>query len=406
MKKTVIMLALLTFVFCGGGEKNVSPAAEEQQSEQKQEGHEHQELQLSPEKQKEWGIVVGTATKDRIVSKISLPGVLTLNQNKTAHISSFVQGKVVSLATDLGNQVSKKQALLTINSPEFAKAQAGFLEARAKLNLSRKELERAKMLFKENAIEEKEYLRREAEHEKLATEFGASESILHSYGLDHTQIEELIKKCASLWDEADLCELANPNLPILSPTAGTVIFRDVIVGEHVDPQKILLTVSNLNILWALLDAYEKDLPFIKRKSTVTIQSPLYPEKEFKGKISYISDTIDEKLRTIKIRVEVENPERLLKPNMYIQGIVEDKTVEREVLAIPEEAIQNLDGEKIVFILEEENVFAVHHVELGERIGNKRIIAKGLEEGEQIVIKGAFSLKSELTKASFGHKHVH
>jgi len=404
MKKTIILLALLTFAFCGSGEKKVSPTAGEQQQEQ--EGHEHPELQLSPERQKEWGIEVGTATKETIASKITLPGVLALNQNKTAHISSFVEGKVVSLAADLGNRVSHRQVLLTINSPEFAKAQADFLEARAKLNLSRKEVERAKMLFKENAIEEKEYLRREAEHEKLATEFGASESILHSYGIDQNQLEELIKKCDSLWNEADLCELANPNLPILSPVTGTVIFRDVIVGEHVDPQKILFTVSNLNTLWALLDAYEKDLPFINKKSSVTIKSLLYPEKKFKGRISYISDTIDKKLRTIKIRVEVENSERLLKPNMYIQGIVENKSFEKEILAIPEKAIQNLDGEKIVFIFEGENVFTVHHVELGEKIGNKRIIVKGLEEGEKIVIKGAFNLKAELTKASFGHKHVH
>lgn len=406
MKKTIILLGLLIFAFCGGGEKKVVPAAEEKQPGQEQEGQEHRELQLSPEKQKEWGVVVGMATKETVASKITLPGVLALNQNRTAHISSFVAGKVVSLSADLGNRVSRRQVLLTINSPEFAKTQAEFLEARAKLNLSRKEVERARMLFKENAIEEKEYLRREAEHEKLATDFGASESILHSYGIDHEQIEELIKKCDSLWNVADLCELANPNLPILSPVTGTVIFRDVIVGEHVDPQKTLFTVSNLNILWAFLDAYEKDLPFINKESAVTIQSPLYPEREFKGKISYISDTIDEKLRTIKIRVEVENKERFLKPNMYIQGIVENKSLEKEILAVPEEAIQNLDGEKIVFILEEENVFAVHHVEVGEKIDNKRIIAKGLEEGEKIVIKGAFNLKAELTKKSFGQKHVH
>ncbi|MEE9390280.1 MAG: hypothetical protein V3U91_03465, partial [Candidatus Aminicenantaceae bacterium] len=119
-----------------------------------------------------------------------------------------------------------------------------------------------------------------------------------------------------------------------------------------------------------------------------------------------SDIIDEKLRTAKIRVEVQNHERLLKPNMYIQGIVENKAAEKKVLAIPEEAIQNLEGEKIVFILEEADIFAVCHVELGERIGNKRLITKGLEGGEKIVIKGAFTLKAELIKASFGLSHVH
>jgi cobalt-zinc-cadmium efflux system membrane fusion protein len=213
-----------------------------------------------------------------------------------------------------------------------------------------------------------------------------------------------------LVEKGELCELADPNLCILSPVEGTVIFRDVIVGEHVEPQKILFTVSNLNTLWAHLDAYEKDLPYISKKSEVAIKSALYPEKEFTGKIAYISDLVDEKLRTIKIRVEVKNDEGLLKPNMYIQGNVENRQTEKKMLAIPEEAIQNINGEKIVFVLEEEleeeDVFAVIHVELGERIGNKRIIAKGLEEGEKIVIKGAFYLRAELNKQSFGSAHVH
>jgi len=406
MKRYIILFSLFIFVFCGSGEKKISSPSHEHELEQEHQGPEHQELHLSPKKQKDWGIEVGTATKQNVASKITLPGVLTINQNKTAHISSFVKGKVVSLSTDLGDRVNKGKVLVTINSPEFVEAQAAFLQARAKLNLSRKEVERAKMLLQEKAIEQKEYLRREAEHEKLATEYGAAESILHSYGVDHKQIDDRIKKCDFLEKEGKLCELTDPNLCILSPIKGTIIFRDVIVGEHVDPQKILFTVSNLNTLWALLDAYEKDLPLLNKKSKVAIKFPLYPEKEFAGKIAYISDLIDEKLRTIKIRVEVRNDEKLLKPNMYIQGIVENIQVEKKILAIPEEAIQNLEGEKIVFVLEEEDVFAVCHVQLGEKIGDKRIITKGLEEGEKIVIKGAFNLKAELTKASFGSAHVH
>jgi len=422
MKKYIILLSLFIFIFCGSKEKKTSShsnqheaqapevsqqeAHEHEQEVRLHEGGEHPELHLSAKKQKEWGIIVGAATKQNIASRITIPGVLALNQNKTAHISSFVKGKVVSLSSDLGDRVNKKQILVTINSPDFAKAQANFLQARAKLNLSRQEVERAKMLLQEKAIEQKEYLRREAEHAELSTEYGAAESILHSYGIEHEQIQGLIKKCDSLVEKGELCELADPNLCVRSPVEGTIIFRDVIVGEHVEPQKILFTVSELDTLWALLDAYEKDLPYISKKSEVAIKSPLYPEREFKGKIAYISDLIDEKLRTIKIRIEVKNDERLLKPNMYIQGIVENRQTEKKILAIPEEAIQNMNGERIVFVLEEKDVFAICHVELGEKIGNKRIIAKGLEEGEKIVIKGAFNLKAELTKQSFGAAHVH
>ncbi len=422
MKKIILIFSILLLALCGGREKDIPSGStaqgyqnqidheqpEESQAVEQSQGDEHQgvELQVSSAKQKEWGIVLESVTTQAISSAIELPGVLTVNQNRTAQISSFVQGKVVSHWVDLGDRVKKGQALVTINSPEFAQAQADFLQARAKYRLSQKEYERAKMLWEEKAIEEKEYLRREAEYEKLATEYGTLGSALHSYGITHEQIDELIKKCQAVEEQEYKCEIADPNLSILSPISGIVIFRDVVMGEHVDPQKILYTVSDLETLWAILDAYEKDLPFIRAESQVKITSPAYPGKHFAGKIGYISDTIDPKLRTIKIRVEIDNNERLLKPNMYILGIIEKHMDQKDTLIIPEEAIQNLNGEKIVFVPEKEDIFAVRHIELGDMVGEKRIIIQGLTEGEKIVIKGAFYLKAELSKSTFGHSHVH
>lgn len=417
MKKYTLFFVILVLAFCGGGEKNApgeqhvhegeSPAVEQSASDESEgHDHEHPELHLPPEKQKEWGVILGAVAKQNVSSMLDLPGVLTVNQNRTAHISSYVQGKVVSHSTDLGDRVRKGQALVTINSLDFAQAQADFLRSRAKYLLSQKEYERAKMLRAEKAIEEKEYLRREAEYENLATEYGALGSALHSYGITHEQIDELIEKCKLVEDKEYKCEIADPNLAILSPLSGTVIFRDVVKGEHVEPNKILYTVSDLKILWAILDVYEKDLPSIRKNSQVAITSSIYSDKKFPGKITYISDIIDEKLRTVKIRVEVDNSDGLLKPNMYIQGIIKNPAEEKKIVTVPEEAIQNLDGEKIVFVLERGDIFAVRHVTLGNKIGPNRIIAQGLSEGDRIVIQGAFYLKTELSKAAFGHTHVH
>lgn len=422
MKKTILLFSILLLAFCGGRD-NDTPSNSAQQGNQalsdnnhpedsQEEGHnpgeenQHAELRVTSVQQKEWGVVVGSALIQDISGALELPGVLTVNQNNTAQISSFVEGKVVSYTVDLGDRVKKGQALVTINSPEFAQAQADFLQARAKFLLSQKEYERAKMLLAEKAIEEKEYLRREAEYERLATEYGALGSALHSYGITHEQIDELIKKCMDVGDQEYKCEIADPRLSLLSPISGSVIFRDVIEGEHVDPQKILYTVSDLDTLWAILDAYEKDIPFIRKESQVKITSSVYPGKYFRGKIDYISDLIDEKLRTIKIRVEVDNSERLLKPNMYILGTLENPIERRDSLVIPEEAIQNLNGEKIVFVPEDGDIFAVRHIQLGEKVGDKRIIVQGLKDGEKIVVQGAFYLKAELSKSTFGHAHVH
>jgi len=413
MKKYIVLLTVLLMVFCGGQKNNApttqeedeTPASPELQAEEHEEDK-HQDVHVSLEKQKAWGIKIGSAVLENIISRISLPGVLVLNQNKTAHISSFVAGKVTALSVDLGTKVRHGQSVCTINSPEFAQAQADFLETRARLNLSQKDFERAQKLFEEKALEEKEFLRREAEYEKLVTEYGARGSTLHSYGLTHEHIDALISKCDAIKDKEYKCEIADPNLPILSPLSGTVIFRDVILGEHVNPEKIVLTVSNLNTLWALLDAYEKDLPFINKNSTVAIESSLYPGKTFEGKITYISDLMDEQLRTVKIRVEVNNAEGLLKPNMYIRGIVENNSENNNTLVIPDEAVQNLEGEKVVFVLKEKDVFTVRHISLGLKIGSLRVITGGLTATDKLAVKGAFYLKTELTKASFGQAHVH
>jgi cobalt-zinc-cadmium efflux system membrane fusion protein len=418
MKKYILFLSILVLVFCGGG-KNNAPAeqhvhtGEEDPTHEvgKEEaaepaGHEHPELNLPPEKQKEWGVSLGTVSKQDISSMLVLPGVLTVNQNRTAHISSYVHGKVVSHTADLGDRTRIGQPLVTINSPEFAQAQADFLRARANYFFGKKEFERARMLWAEKAIEEKEYIRREAEHEKLSTEYGALGSALHSYGITHEQIEELIKKCEEIEDKEYACEIADPNLPILSPVSGTVIFRDVVKGEHVEPDKILYTVSDLSTLWAILDVYEKDLPHIHKDSVVTITTSIYPGSQFPGKITYISDLIDEKLRTVKIRVEVDNKQGFLKPNMYIQGKIENRLEQKDLLVVPEEAIQNWEGEKVVFVCEKGDIFAVRHITLGYKVGDNRIITQGLSEGEQIVIHGAFYLKAEMSKATFGHAHVH
>ncbi|MCJ7578974.1 MAG: efflux RND transporter periplasmic adaptor subunit, partial [Candidatus Aminicenantes bacterium] len=373
MKKYIVLLTMLLLVFCRGQEGRVHDEGETPTNADLQtevhEGDEHQDVQVSLEKQKAWGIKVGSAVMENIASRISLPGVLVMNQNETAHISSFVAGKVIALSVDLGTEVRQGQALCTINSPEFAQAQADFLETRARLNLSQKDFERAQKLFEEKALEEKEFLRREAEYNKLITEYGARGSTLHSYGLTHEHIDALISKCETVKGEEYKCEIADPNLPILSPLSGTVVFRDVILGEHVAPEKTVFTVSNLNTLWALLDAYEKDLPFISKNSAVFIESPLYPGKQFQGEITYISDLIDEQLRTVKIRVAINNSEGLLKPNMYIQGTLENTVEALNTLVIPDEAVQNLEGEKVVFVLEEEDIFTVRHVSLGLKIGS-------------------------------------
>jgi cobalt-zinc-cadmium efflux system membrane fusion protein len=371
-------------------------------------------VHVEPDQAAEWGIETAIVATSDVSSRVTVPGVLGLNDNRTAHISSFVSGKVVDLSVDLGSNVREGQVLLTINSPEFAEAQADYLDANSRCKLARRDYERALELWETRSIEERDLLRHEAELGQCITDLAASESSLHSYGVDHEWMDDLKARSVNLSQEGgDPDLIADANLPIYSPIVGRVIYRDVVVGEHVDPTHTLFTVSRLGALWALLDVYENDLPYVRLSSDVVIKSPLFPSTDFPGRIAYISDVVDETLRTVQTRVEVTNIDGLLKPNMYIQGIVQNRNDTASVIAIPDDAIVMLHGEQTVFVLgspepgEDHLVFLVQHVEVGELIGDLRIITSGLEEGQAVVTVGAFTLKSEIDKSAGGHEgHVH
>ncbi|MFW6137415.1 MAG: efflux RND transporter periplasmic adaptor subunit [Candidatus Aminicenantaceae bacterium] len=422
MKKTIQLLipVLIILTGCGGRTSQENSGDLHSHAHQHESGHpgeasddhsghghntEDEVIHIPPDKQKQWNIQTSPAEMRDLQPKIHLPGVVTLNRNRTADISSYVEGKVNRVATDLGKRIRKGDTLAVINSPEFAKSQADFLEARFAYLLSRREYERSKMLLEEKAIEKREYDRREAAYQKASTQYGALGSALHSYGIDHQDIEELIEKCEALESQPYKCDIADPFLSIVSPVPGTVVFRDIIIGEHIKSEKTIFTVSDLSRIWVLLDAYEKDLPSLRIHSDVEILTSVYGDEIFQGRITNISDVIDEKIRTVTVRAEVDNREHRLKPNMYVQGRIQSPAV-RKRLAVPDSAVQNLQDEKIVFIQTAPGDFMIRHVEIQEQINGWTVIRAGLQPGEVFVHEGAFTLKSELTKGTFGHAHAH
>jgi membrane fusion protein, heavy metal efflux system len=356
------------------------------------------ELKVSPEMQKKWGLATGPVTRIAVTGAVTLPGVIALNQQRTAQITSPLEGRVTSVGTDLGDQVRRGQALVVLQSPALAQAQSTFLQAAARRNVARRELDRARELMKDDAIQQKEVQRRQAEFEAATTDYGLAESQLHSLGWDHPELDALLQKAGRT--AADLSDVVDPMLTIRAPMDGRILTRDVVAGEHVHPDKLLFTVSDLSTVWALLDARERDLPGLSVGSHVDVTSEVYGARRFPGTLTRIGDVVDEKLRTIRLRVDLPNPGLLLKPNMFVQGALEARGGTHEVLAVPEDAILTIEGEPAVFVVTPGGGFAMKVVAVGERVGPNRAIAGGLDGRETVVVAGAFNLKAELLKSSF------
>ena len=337
MKSEWFGLALVGLVACSACRATTteSPTSEARESQPPAQTGERNTVRASGDLQKTWGIEMATVTRATVSGGISIPGVLSLDPQRTAQVTSLLDGQVVFVGARVGDDVRKNQVVVTVHAPAFSQAKTAYLQAGAKLELARREVERAEVLLKQEAIDLKETLRRRAEFENASSEFAVTESNLHSYGLDQAAVEQLLRQARRPSDgTAAMDDLTEPYLSLTAPIAGRVIERDVINGQHVGPQQALLTLSDLTTLWALLDAREADLPHVVRGREVRITTGIYPDRVWRGRVDHVGDIVDEKTRTVKIRVVVRNDSRLLKPNMYIQGELPDAVSARDVLDAP------------------------------------------------------------------------
>ncbi len=376
------------------------PKAEASESKPPGAAEERNTVRVAGDLQTKWGIAVAQATRTAITGAIRIPGELSLDPQHTAQITSLLDGKVVFVGAQVGDEVKQGQVLVTLHAPALAQAKVAYLEAAAKLELARREFERAEILLKQEAMDQKEHLRRRTEFESASMEFTVAESNLHSYGFDQAAVDKLLQQARrpNIATTA-MDDLAEPYLTLTAPIAGHVIERDVIIGQHIEPQKTLLTISDLSSLWALLDARETDLPHVTRGKEVRITTTIYPDRVWRGRVEHVGDIVDEHTRTVKMRVVVPNDGRLLKPNMYIQGELPGAVSTRDVLTLPQEAIQTIGGESVVFVREGTDTFVARPVEVGDRVGSRRAVLRGLDGSETVAVAGAFNLKAELLKST-------
>lgn len=219
----------------------------------------------------------------------------------------------------------------------------------------------------------------------------------------------VIKECkadiGSLVKEGDvicLLKTDEADVEIKSPVAGIVIGNFVKVGDKVDTVSSISTIADLSKLWANFDVYEKDVADVKVGQKVNVRSSAYSDKVFEGKIIFISPRVDETSHTIKIRAVVENKDYSLKLGMFISGEIVSESNE-EYLSVPTHAVQTMSNDKIIFIKTKDGKFAMKKINVKTETAEEVLIEESskegsqVKEGDEVVIEGAFLLKSELQK---------
>ncbi len=397
MKRKLIVMGLILAVAIGGGlvyrscnvANNDGESAEKGENGHKEENGGHDEhgepgsVKMSAEAQKQNGVAVAAATKRQLAGIISATGKIEANADRIAHVSPRISGKIVSVGASLGDSVAAGQSLATLDSVELGEALSRYHQSKTKLALARSNMERITALVEKKIAARKDILQAETDFKTAQTELHTDEERLTLYGVSVSSLKDARHQ--------------KPLLPVRSPIRGVITEKHAIVGELADPSKSLYTVADLSSVWVMVDINEKDLAKVHKGQTATVTVSAFPEAKLKGRITYIADLVNEATRTVKARVEVANPGRKLKPEMFATVELALAADAPPVLTVPEDALQELDGKKVVFVAEKDTEFAARQVQTGRTSGGMVEIVSGLKEGERYAVKGAFILKSEVKK---------
>ena len=342
--------------------------------------------------------------------------VIRLNEDHLIHITPRVSAKVESIAgvsadtsladcdtcrnsppvqAVLGTDVEKGDILATLDSIDLGLAKAEYLRLREAVEIAKAHFEREERLLVKGTTSEKEMLDAKGEYLNTGALINSSRENLLLLGLSMSEIDALS------WTQKERAS----HFHLRAPTAGRIIEKHATVGEVVDPGRILFTVADLSTVWILLDIYERDIPKVKRGQRALIRVEGY-DGIFEGQVTYISDLVDEETRTVKARAEVENPARKLKPGMFVHATLLEEDGKDPVFLLPKGAIQQVEGSPVVFVATAVRTFEPRAIGIGERVGGEVVIVSGLRAGEEVVVEGAFWLKSELSRGELGGGHAH
>ncbi len=405
----VHVLALGTLVVAGSAacRRGAAPATEASKPEHPP-GEEHEEMPgrvtLTTAAMSEAGVETWQVKPVDLAHLLVLNGNIANDENRLLQVASNVRGRVTAIPVDLGARVRKGDALLTLESVDLGKAREEFLRETSSLRVASRGYDRAKKLVEAKAISSGEFQVREGDYLSRKAAAQAAERTLHLLGDSDEEIGRLKSAAES---DGVLPSADAPRLTLRAPFAGRVVDRKVTPGSLVEALQPLMTVANLSTVWVFLQAYEKDLALLHEGLPVTIRTEAYPQDSFKGRIDFVGSMLDPAVRTVKLRATVDNRSEKLKPGMFAKALVDVPKPEAEartILAVPQSALQTLEGRSTVFVQVEPGVFERHFVEIGHSFEGFTEVLSGVKAGDVVVSEGSFVVKSEFAKASLAEEH--
>ncbi len=318
---------------------------------------------VAPLKQQLIGVKTMVVEKRPMETVIRAVGRVDYDEQRIAHVNLRISGWVEDLFVDYTGQVVRKgQPLFTLYSPDLVATQDEYLLAL-----------RARDKVKDSPIPEV--------HQQTDQMVDAARDRLRLWTLTDEQINELARRGK-----------AQTYVTIYSPIRGYVIDKQVFKGMFVQPDMRLYTIADLSTVWVNAEIYEYEVPFVGVGQMATVTFASYPGEQFHGRVSYIYPYLNKDARTVKVRLDLPNPDIRIKPDMYGDALI---NVDRgSKVAIPEQAVLDSGTRTLVFVVRGEGLFEPRAVKLGPKIGSYYEVQEGIAEGDRVVTSGNFLIDSE------------
>ena len=326
------------------------------------------------------------ATVREAAPPVSVTGRLTWDEDATVRVLPPVAGRIVALKGTVGARVAAGDVLAELSSPDFGQAQADAARAAADLASATRTRDRASRLTERGAAPRKDLDAAEAELARARAESSRTSSRLARWG-------------------GDLAGLGDPThgpdqlFRLLSPLPGVVVERNANPGQEARPDAAapLFVVSNPRSLWVWLDVTERDLSLLAPGDHLAIRSTAWPGRVFEGRLALVGDALDPATRTVRARGRVENPEGLLKAEMYVTVEVSGRGAP-SAFVVPARAVLGDGTARWCFVEDGPRRFRRTLVTVGPERGGKVPILSGLAEGSRVVTDGGLLLSSLFASA--------
>jgi cobalt-zinc-cadmium efflux system membrane fusion protein len=362
-------------------------------------------VEMSEAAQKEARLFLETVEVRSLPVTVRATGRLTTNENTTWRVGSITDGRVISVSARPGDQVIKGQILARMHShdihesrAEYRRAHSERTRAQSNLDFTRRQRDRLRRLFEMKAASQEQVEQADNEVRNAEAVLKNAENELGRTRLHLTEFLQIpIEGPEEHGHSADPEVHEEDLIPVRAPETGIVLTRLITPGAVVTASSDLFVICNLSTIWAMAAVQEEHLSRLRvgMPAQVTVQAY---ERTFPGRVGKIDEKLDPQTRTVQVRVEIDNRQSLLKPEMYSTVELEAGGSEPALLVQPE-SVQDVNGQATVFVHLGGTRFEARAVETGRQVGPRVQVMRGLRGGDRIVAEGSFVLKSQLLRAS-------